>query len=212
MVFCNGELVDENLQSLNQTSWEACEFNQERQKQFRAGDSFRVLVRRNIISGCMMAFRAEFRGLLLPLPSNFPLMIHDYWIGLIISVKAKIAFINKPLVKYRQHGRQQLGLLQAEDSHSPKLSLSEKITYKSSFDEELRRMTAVQQRLSARGGNCANSKNLEYLNNYINHMRARTALRNKQASRISTVFRELTSFRYHRYSKGTLSALKDLFL
>lgn len=212
MVFSNGELVDEHLQPLGNTSWDACEFNQERQQQFQAGDSFRVLVRRNIISGCMMAFRAEFRNLLLPFPSDFPQMIHDYWSCLLLAVKSKIAFINQPLVKYRQHSRQQLGLVEVDNSSAPKLSLAERMNFQFSFDEELRRMTAVQKRLLARAGDCANQKNLNYLNNYIDHLQARTALRNKQASRISTVFREFTLFRYHRYSKGTLSALKDLFL
>lgn len=38
-------------------------------------------------------------------------MIHDAWIAFIIYISAPYSFIEEPLVKYRQHSFQQLGLI-----------------------------------------------------------------------------------------------------
>ena len=80
------------------------------------------------------------------------------------------------------------------------------------YDDELLRMTAIAERLNKYSNEFACEKTLTYLKQYIAHMQARTALQNKQTARIVTVFNELMSLRYHRYSNGVRSAVKDLML
>ena len=38
-------------------------------------------------------------------------LIHDQWIAIIAAINGKIEFINKPLVRYRQHSFNQTGIL-----------------------------------------------------------------------------------------------------
>ncbi|GAB1358719.1 glycosyltransferase family 2 protein [Porphyromonadaceae bacterium] len=55
---------------------------------------------RNSFLGCCIAFKKEFLTYILPIP---PIAMHDIWIGLIISRKGKVVFVNMPLIAYRRH-------------------------------------------------------------------------------------------------------------
>lgn len=61
----------------------------------------------NNITGCTMMINKSLQTLLEPLPENG--MMHDWWIGLVASCFGKISYINRPLIKYRQHGGNQVG-------------------------------------------------------------------------------------------------------
>ena len=37
-------------------------------------------------------------------------MVHDWWMSLIIAQTGKIVFLDEPTIKYRQHGKNQLGI------------------------------------------------------------------------------------------------------
>ncbi len=212
IVFCNGELVDEQLVSLNRTSWDLREFKGERFKRFILGKTFEVLCEGNFVSGCMMSFHTKFRKLVLPIPTGLPYVIHDYWIALLLSsVSRAVPLSASPLVKYRQHTGQQLGLAPTVTQPS-EVMLRERIQKKPLFDDELLRMTTIAERLNNFSNEFPCEKTLTHLKQYIAHMQARAALQNKQSARVVTVFKELASLRYHRYSKGIKSAVKDLML
>ena len=36
-------------------------------------------------------------------------MLHDYWIGLMVSIYGKVGYLKEPYIKYRQHGDNQVG-------------------------------------------------------------------------------------------------------
>jgi hypothetical protein len=64
-----------------------------------------------------LAFRAKFRNLVLPIPTQAE-FIHDYWIAAVLACVGPVACIDEPLVMYRSHGHQQLGLLPPPPSRS----------------------------------------------------------------------------------------------
>ena len=45
----------------------------------------------------------------MPLPNISKFVLHDYWISLIVSQNGKIAYIEEPLIKYRQHKNNKVG-------------------------------------------------------------------------------------------------------
>lgn len=57
---------------------------------------------KNSYIGCCMAFRAEMRKYILPIPDDIEM--HDQWIGLICEKHGKSCFLEEKLVKYRRHG------------------------------------------------------------------------------------------------------------
>jgi glycosyltransferase involved in cell wall biosynthesis len=67
----------------------------------------RILVR-NFISGCCMIVRTDIAKAAVPFETG---MQHDRWIALVASIKGYIAYADKPLVRYRQHSKNQTGVL-----------------------------------------------------------------------------------------------------
>lgn len=64
--------------------------------------SIKLLLTQNYIYGCTMMINSKLRDIILPIPNTAE--NHDYWISLIaVLVEAKISYIEKPLLYYRQH-------------------------------------------------------------------------------------------------------------
>ena len=74
---------------------------------------------KNSYMGCCMAFRAELKCIALPIPAKVPM--HDQYIGLLAEKHGKVAFLDEPLIYYRQHGNNVTG---------GKTSLSDKVRWR----------------------------------------------------------------------------------
>jgi GT2 family glycosyltransferase/glycosyltransferase involved in cell wall biosynthesis len=109
LVFTDAEVVDEDLQILANSLWECVGFTIERQDLIKQGKAFSALLRDNAVTGATMAFRSELRRLVLPIPAE-TILQHDGWIALIIAAVARVVFLDEPLIKYRQHAKQQIGI------------------------------------------------------------------------------------------------------
>ena len=72
----------------------------------------------NCMTGCTMMSKKKFLDKILPLPTNSKYMIHDYWIGLIVSLNGKVGYLDKPYILYRQHGKNQVGTKKASQTAS----------------------------------------------------------------------------------------------
>jgi glycosyltransferase involved in cell wall biosynthesis len=106
LVFSDAELVDETLRRFDETLFDRAHFNDRKQRLVKSGRALDVQLRENLVCGCTVAFRANLKELVLPISGDGPL-IHDGWIMLLIAAVGEIDFINRPLVKYRQHPAQQ---------------------------------------------------------------------------------------------------------
>ncbi len=67
----------------------------------------KVLVTNNFVTGCTILINRRLLEIALPIPKEA--IIHDWWLALCASVFGHIAYINKPLVKYRQHTKNAIG-------------------------------------------------------------------------------------------------------
>jgi glycosyltransferase involved in cell wall biosynthesis len=212
MIFTNAEIVDEKLISSDKKLWD---FTFEKEQ--RSLNFFDVLIRRNVVTGATMAFRAKFSELFSPIPTDIPNIIHDGWISLVIAAKSEVMFINECLIKYRQHPNQQLGI---DWNHR---NLNRNSLYKNSIvfhQNELARLNlmavvlrtfpqfqAAEIQLSI---DKIIATNLEEKHERLKHYEARMNLSEHYLKRILPIFRELQSGRYSRFSKGWKSAVKDL--
>lgn len=68
---------------------------------------WKVLAVQNFVTGCSMAINHSLLRMTVPLPQG--IVMHDWWIALYASVLGRITFIDKPLVQYRQHSKNQVG-------------------------------------------------------------------------------------------------------
>lgn len=76
------------------------------------------LIIRNALTGCTIALRSSLLDKLLPFPlqSESVDFHHDLWCGLVASQYGEIKTLREPLVRYRQHGANFVGLEAAEPS------------------------------------------------------------------------------------------------
>lgn len=63
----------------------------------------------NCVTGCTIMARKQCNQKILPLPNQSKYVLHDYWIGLIVSLEGKIVYMPEKYIKYRQHGNNEIG-------------------------------------------------------------------------------------------------------
>ncbi|SDS28425.1 glycosyltransferase family 2 protein [Microterricola viridarii] len=72
-----------------------------------AEDPFGTLLRRNLVTGATVVFRRDLLPLALPFPREW---VHDEWLAMMAAVRGEIALLEQPVVDYRQHGNNQIGV------------------------------------------------------------------------------------------------------
>ena len=203
LVFSNAELVDETLSRFDESLFDLVDFNRRKQRLVRSGRALDVQLRENLVLGCTMAFRANLKELVLPISAEGPL-VHDGWIMLLIAAVGEIDFIDRPLVKYRQHAAQQCRASDGPTWHdiitSPKIDRACRVRQANQLNE-------VFERLVAYGLNQDKERLLRDKVMYL-HARARLPVPKFQRSR--SVGKEVGNRPYHRFSRGWLNGAKDL--
>lgn len=78
------------------------------QSEGTASDALGVLLKHPVATtGATMAFRSAYRSIVLPIPET---MKHDAWISLLISIVSCLEAVPTPLIAYRQHNANQIGI------------------------------------------------------------------------------------------------------
>lgn len=76
---------------------------------YKSGDSLaKDLLISNFVTGCAMIVKKKIAIKAVPFLNE---IVHDQWIAIIAALNGKIEFIDKPLIKYRQHDNNQTGIL-----------------------------------------------------------------------------------------------------
>lgn len=208
VVFSDAEIVDEKLTPLNRRMWHEVGFNKHKRKLVAQGRALDVLITGWTVTGATMAFRSEYTKLALPIPTNIP-MIHDGWIALSVAAVSDVIAIDEPLIKYRQHERQQIGAPNRRANAQPAGTLDALKRHSCNTDLH-NTLDTLRERLSAhtKEFDCRNA--LAFVNNYSHHLDARANLPERRLNRVPTILRELLTWRYHDYANGFKSAAKDL--
>lgn len=113
------------------------------------------LLMTNFVTGCAMIVKKDIAIKAMPFEKT---LVHDQWIAIIAALNGKIEFINKPLVRYRQHSFNQTGILKGVED--------KKTYYDKRIEEFLSRYKSLKQRI-----NCAETRN--YINNCLVWLEAR---------------------------------------
>jgi len=212
LVFSDAEIVDKDLKPLNRRMWDEVGFDAQKRKLVGQGRALEVLVTGWTVTGATMAFRSEFVKLSLPIPDNIA-MIHDGWIALTIAAVADVFAIEEPLIKYRQHERQQIGAptrVQTTTGPGGRPGLENAFRRRNSSADLYKILETLEERLLAQGSSYDTRKALSFVGDYSFHLNVRANLPQKRLSRVPGILRELLTLRYHEYANGFKSAAKDL--
>ena len=63
----------------------------------------------NCVTGCTIMSKKACIQYILPIPKTSKYMIHDCWMGLMISINGKLVYLPEQTILYRQHGDNQVG-------------------------------------------------------------------------------------------------------
>jgi glycosyltransferase involved in cell wall biosynthesis len=197
LVITDADIVDERLRNMGQTLWQSFLHGASDVKAFENDPFSFLLTRRNTVTGAAAAFSKKVIDAAVPFPSEMA-VIHDAWFGLIASAISQVKTEPEKLLKYRQHATQVVGVRKHRQTVA-----------KAHYLAHYRQLIALRDRLSSRD-DVIDKSYLILLNGYIEHLKARIELPANQYRRALFVGSELLTGRYHRYSNGSRSALKDI--
>ena len=215
MFFYDADLMDAEGRLLNARMWEYFGFGRRLQARIRQGEAFDVLLRKHVVPGCTMAFRKKYRDLIVPFPD---IGIHDRWIALLIAAVGSVHTIPEPLIKYRRHPAQQVGVaLTSATAALRQNAVSEQIARArrpaaNVYAGLANLYEAAITRLSETNDYHVNEHVLHKLREKISHLNARATLPQSLWHRIPIVLSELVKLHYFRYSNGIYSFARDILL
>lgn len=174
--------------------------------QFSGSGQLSILLRHNLIPGAAMAFRRNFRDIVVPVPAGW---MHDYWIVLLGSTLASGVPVSESLFMYRRHAEQTLGWRKKTFLEVCKASLM--VGQEESWDKvkQFQKLLDRVQSVSALMQCSVENKNL--LKQKEMHLLMRAEIRStKGISRVLKVVAELITGRYRRFSNNWQSIIRDL--
>ena len=206
-IFCDAEAVDEELNPLGYSFWD----NSGLAKCFTIFSKGEFtnffFMQYHCILGATSAIRRSVYKSLVPIP---PLWAYDEWVPFGSSVITKIAKVPYRFNKYRQHGNQCFGL--GNIIESKKMILLK-------FNYKLNRMLILKQEAKLLDGLLYLNRNniidygiIENFYEFLCHFDNRARLPYNIIRRIRFVLNEIISGRYHKFSNGWRSAIRDLIL
>jgi glycosyltransferase involved in cell wall biosynthesis len=189
----------------NETSgglaWSRLPFSPEMQKRFNDRGGADLMLRWNVVTGATAAFRADLRPLLLPIPECW---VHDAWIGFLAAAVAPAHAIAEPLVVYRQHLGQQIGI--RPDTLYAQMNLARSRLTRGYFERQVAEFEALAERLEANADRLLDKTLPSRVREKVRLAQTQARMRAiGRLPRLGLAIRELATGRYHRYARGLRS-------
>lgn len=103
LAFCDQKIVDSKLNIIYESF---DKFIHRKNSDF----NFKHLVYRNIAPGCTICMNRSLLELAVKYMDYERVIMHDWWLMLVASCTGKVVYLEKPLMLYRQHGDNTLGV------------------------------------------------------------------------------------------------------
>jgi glycosyltransferase involved in cell wall biosynthesis len=203
LVHSDATLVDAEGEPLGRTLFDALRATSAELGGIAEGRAFEVLLHRNLALGASMAVRRSLLAAAVPFP---PSWVHDEWLAIVAAAQGPdaVAVVTDPLLDYRQHGANQIGV-RASSAGARLSRLRESRTARN------RRLLAAAEALRERLGeldvepDAARRADVK-----LAHERARSAYPQSRLRRIVPVLAEWRTGRYASAGHGIRGAIADL--
>jgi glycosyltransferase involved in cell wall biosynthesis len=106
-VFSDALLIDENSRPMPGTLWQRLQVTPRMRADLNSRSGALLLLERSAVTGATFVFRSHLVQLVTPIPSEW---VHDAWMALLIATQARLCPLPEPLMSYRLHPAQQVGL------------------------------------------------------------------------------------------------------
>lgn len=203
LLHSDAELIGAAGQSLGRTLFHALEVDPLELGQIHRGRAFDVLLRRNLVTGATVMMRRSLLRDALPFP---PEWLHDEWLALIAAATGIADVVEAPLIRYRQHGSNQIG--------AGRLSLAAKIRLAflprgTRYQVRLAKAVVLEARLAELSQRVSPSI-IEKIHGKVAHQRFRASLPRSRVWRLPAVLNEALRGRYDEFGQGRYNVIRDL--
>jgi glycosyltransferase involved in cell wall biosynthesis len=171
----------------------------------RGGRALDALLRRNLVTGATMMIRRSLLETALPIPAGW---IHDEWLALIAALQGGVVFDQRPLVRYRQHGANQIGASRLSAADAGERLREKRSTF---FARKASRNTALVD-LVALNRPWLHTLEKDALMGKLQHDQWRSELPEAPLGRVLPILVRWLSGHYSRYARGHLDVVRDLVL
>lgn len=207
LAYSDAVLADEALAPLPGTLFDALGLSQEERAATTSEALFGVLLRRNIVTGACTAVR---RRLIVAAGSVEPGFAHDEWLALIACTVGRVRRLDQPLLAYRQHGGNQIGVPTSMAARLKRF-LDPGRSDRHAAAARLRRLRArLEAQRSAGAGRVDLESMLSELAASSAFAETRSAMPAPRLLRAVSVGRGLAGGGYARYARGLKTAVRDL--
>jgi glycosyltransferase involved in cell wall biosynthesis len=212
IVFSDADLVRQDLTATGYRLWRSTPVrSQESTEILKKGrTALGALLRwRPAWCGNTMAFRARLNSLILPMPDQRLMWggNHDAWIALLAVCVTDAGCIPDPLLAYRRHSAQESAghdklppLLRLKRAGRPLVQV---------VPPGLERF--ICDRLNSLPEASSYKECILEIQDWARHLSTRVDLPPRRLSRLPSITRELITGRYHRFSNGIVSAVRDIY-
>jgi hypothetical protein len=202
-VFSDGDVIDADGAPLGYSLWHSLGFDTSEQREVHEGRAVDVFLRHVVAAGTTLAFRSKFRDLALPFPALRS--CHDAFIAFVAAATSEIEIVARPLVRYRIHGENQIGIRKL--GFLDQLAKAREQLETNAFDYAVDFFQTARDRLPD-----APPRTLARIDDKILHANRRANMSPRFWQRLADIREELRSGRYRRYSYGWKSVAQDLLL
>jgi glycosyltransferase involved in cell wall biosynthesis len=208
-VASDSEFVDESLELTGCTQSQSDRFAASlRDATMRLPrNQLELVLRQNMATGHGMAFRQTLVPLLVPFTNTF---MYDQWVMLLCAAAGYITYVPQPLTLHRQHQNQTAKArnksLQVWAAQSKNVSDDQERREEQKWSELLAR---VRERSDLLRDFTSAERALKQKYDFVG-MRKRTRRRALPA-RLAITVRELVLGKYHRFGRGLLTFVRDLY-
>jgi glycosyltransferase involved in cell wall biosynthesis len=204
LLHSDARLVDADGDSLRCSLFDALQLTLDEKQAIHGGRAFEIVMRRSFVTGATAALRRELVEMALPVGQDW---IHDEWLTAVAAAFGRIDFIDEPLIDYRQHGANQIGMrkrtlmMKWQDLFLPRGHL---------LCAEAKRLQRLEDFLAHAAFRGA-SERAEQVMHKRAHFERRVAIGQLPPyHRLLPILREARAGSYRRYGTGGRSMLRDL--
>jgi glycosyltransferase involved in cell wall biosynthesis len=200
-VFSDANLIDGEGRTTGVTLFARHKFTRAKQQDFVSCPTA-TLLKHDVVTGATLMFRASIRRYCSPIPMTW---VHDGWLAWMIALHSRVSLISEPLIEYRIHAGQQLGVGNAPKAQAAK----NKETRRQHYARVARQFEDLLSRVLAEGWS-EQDELVGKLRQKIRFLKRQAALSQKLGLRTMQMLGLLPQ--YLHYARGLGALRTDLLL
>lgn len=202
-VFSDANLIDGNGQARGTRLFAHHNFTAAKQRNF-INCPTSTLLKHDVVTGATLLFRASIRRYCSPIPATW---VHDGWLAWMIALHSRLTLIDEPLIEYRIHAGQQLGVGSAAVNAEASLTRAE--SRRQHYARVAHQFEDLLQRVRAEGWN-EHDRLIVKIREKIAFLKHQSKLSQSLGVRVLQMMGQLP--RYVHYARGLGSLRTDFLL